>query len=349
MWRMRARAVIGSTLLLLSPLLASCGDEQDSTEAGDIIQGRVDNQFPDGKEASVTIPTGRLLIHAGEPVDSADGDETRTREQVDAPSGAVLVPLSWQYDPWDRGRLDGIVATTDTPVIDLVTDEEHYRLPPPQLDDKGGESFYVVVDGEAEKRSLQIEFDGVTQTVNLRTGKTDEGDAAALYDVDSDALKKVPCDEGKWFDSPTAVAEFTCDLFGPVLTPYAAGEWAPEGSLWLAVTVQTDMRVFGETNRLGGGARYIPRAVHVKAEIDGVEPAFELSTDDSADICPVAMTRGCGWSKHLVFEVPADDGEQGPLDLDVTYKMRNAVSWGGYDAPPKKELEAAEELKLWGD
>ena len=347
---MRARAVIGSILLVLSALLAACGEEQDSTKAGDIIKARVDDQFRDGEEATVALPTGRLLIHADEPVDSASADETRTRQTVDAPAGAVLVPISWQYDPWDKGRLDGIVDSADTPIVDLVSDTEHYRLPPPELDDEDGESFYVVVDGDAEKRSLEIEFDGVLQSVNLANGRTDEGDAAALYDVEDGALKRKPCDEEEqWFDSARVVAEFTCDLFGPVLTPYAAGEWAPDGSLWLALTVHTEMRVYGASNGLGGGARYIAKDVKVTPEIDGVAPAFELSTDDAADICPVAITTACGWSKHLIFEVPADDGEQGPLDLDVSYKMRVTVAWGGHDPEKKMKVEAAEELKLWDD
>ena len=146
------------------------------------------------------------------------------------------MPISWQYDPWQTGRLDGILATADDPVVDLVTDEERYRLPPPQLDDADGESFYVVVDGEADTRSLEIEFDGVTQTVNLANGRTDQGDAAALHDIDDGELTKRVLRRGRrqWFDSDTVVADFSCDLFGPVLTPYAAGEWAPEGSLWLA-------------------------------------------------------------------------------------------------------------------
>lgn len=346
---MQARAVIGSTLLLLTALLAACGEEQDSAKAGDIIKARVDNQFQDGKEATVALPTGRLLIHADKPVDSASGDDTRTRQTVDAPNGGALVPISWQYDPWGKGRLDSIIDTADSPSIDLVSDGEHYRLPPPEVDDEGGESFYVIVDGDAKSRSLEIEFDGVTQSVNLANGRTDKGEAAALYDVDEGALKKEPCDEVKWFDSAREVAEFNCDRFGPVLTPYAAGEWAPEGSLWLAVTLQTVMRVFSETNGLGGGARYIARDVKVTPTIDGEKPAFVVTTDDRYDICPAPMTSACGWSKHLIFEVPADDGEQGPLDVDVTYKLKVAVTWGGHDPEKKKDVEASEELKIWDD
>lgn len=346
---MRARAVFGLILLLLSALLAACGEEQESTKAGDIIKARADDQFNDGQESMVTIPTGRLLIHAGEPVDSATDEETRTRQTVDAPAGSVLVPIGWQYDPWDKSRLDGFVASTGTPIVDLVSDGEHYRLAPPELDDEGGESFYVVVEGDAEDRSLEIEFDGVMQTVNLATGNTDAGEAAALYDVGKYDLKKQPCDEAKWFDSDTVVAEFSCDRFGPVVTPYAAGEWAPEGSLWLAMTVHADMRVYGETDGLGGGARYTARDIKVEPAIDGVAPEFVISTDDADDVCPVGATSRCGWSKHLIFEVPADDPEQGPLDLEVAYRMRVAVTWGGYDPPQKLKVEAAEQFKLWED
>jgi len=47
--------------------------------------------------------------------------------------------------------------------------------------------------------------------------------------------------------------------------------------------------------------------------------------------------------------VPADDGEQGPLDLEVAYGLRAAITWGDYDPPRKTKVEAAEKLKLWND
>ena len=64
-------------------------------------------------------------------------------------------------------------------------------------------------------------------------------------------------------------AEFTCDVVGPILTPYAAGEWAPEGSLYLVLTLSTELRAYTETNGLGGGARYAAGSVKVKTSIDG--------------------------------------------------------------------------------
>lgn len=344
---MRARAVTGLTLLVLSTLLAACGEEQAETKPGDVIQARIDNQFKDGEKSAVRLPTGRLLINAAEPVDEANGDETRTREAVDAPAGAVLVPITWQYDPWSSDRLEGFVATTDTPVVELVSESERYRLPPPDAEREAGESFYVVVDGEAEERALEISFDGVTQLVDLTDGSIEKGDAKALYRVDDDRLKKKPCDEAPWFDSRTVAAEFSCDLVGPVLIPYAGGEWAPEDSVWLALTLRTEMRIYGETDRLGGGARYIAKSVKVKAEIDGQKPAFELSAKTSDDLCPVELTSTCGWSRHLIFEVPADDGEQGPLELAVTYNLDRVTSWGGYDPPRRVKVKEKEDLQLW--
>jgi hypothetical protein len=134
-----------------------------------------------------------------------------------------------------------------------------------------------------------------------------------------------------------------------VLTPYAAGEWAPEGSLWLAVTVQTDLRVYGEADGIGGGARYTGTRVKVKPEIDGAVPTYELSTGSELDTCPVLATAACGWSRHLVFEVPADDPEQGPLDLAVGYRLTLASSFGGFNPPNRLDVAAEEELKIWED
>ncbi|MEZ0579839.1 hypothetical protein [Nocardioides sp. MH1] len=344
---MRARAAIGSILLVLMPLLAACGDDQDQPKAGDIIRARLDNQFKKGHESEVVLPTGKLLIHAGTPVDSASADETRTREKVDAPSGAVLVPISWQYDPWRSNKVDAIFDTDGTPIVDLVSGDDDYRLTPPQSEDDGAESFYVVVEGDGKDPALEITFDGVKQTVDLRTGDRDEGDAAGLYDIVDEKLDKKPCDQGKWFDTKTAAAEFTCSLTGPVLTPYAAGKWAPSGSLWLAVTVATNMRVYQETDLLGAGARYLAADVKIKPTIDGEAPHRILSTEDDADVCPVTSQADCGWSKQLVFEVPADDAEQGPLDLAASYHMSLATAWNGYDAPKIKKIKAEEKLKIW--
>lgn len=344
---MQARVVIGSILLVLSSLLAACADESDVTKPGDIIKARADDQFTDGTEASVTIPTGRLLIYAADPVDTASADETRTRQAVDAPAGAVLVPITWQYDTWGSDRLDGIVASNDTPIVDLVSDGERYRLRPPEREFRGGESFYVVVDGNAEDRTLEIDFDGVTQTVDLTDGTTDEGDAAALYDIDDSRLKKESCDDPLWFDGRKVGADFTCDLIGPVLTPYAGGEWAPDGSLWLAFTLRTEMLVYNVTNLLGAGARYTATSVKVKAEIDGEEPTFEMSTNDDDDLCPVPATTSCGWTRHLVFEVPEYDGEQGPLDLKVAYRLAIVNSWGDWDPRERRKEKASEVIKLW--
>lgn len=347
MWGMRARAVIGSILLVLMPLLAACGDEEDLPQAGDIIRARLDNQFRKARESSVTLPTGRLIIHSGQPVDRASAEETRTRQVVEAPSGTVLVPISWQYDPWRSDKLDSVFAAEDTPIVELIAGDGSYRLTPPQKESDGAESFYVVVAGDGAGRSLKISFDGVTQTVDLQTGSRDEGVAAGLYDIADEKLKKKACDHKPWFNGPTVVAEFECDFTGPVLTPYAAGRWAPVGKLWLVITVSTNMRIYGETNRLGGGARYVAGSVKVKPRIDRHKPARVLSTEDDTDICPIVSQSNCGWSKHLVFKVPNDDGQQGPLHLAISYRLNLATSWNGFSAENHKKVHAEEKFKIW--
>jgi len=344
---MRVRAAVGLVLVVVTSLLVGCDDASDETKPGDVIRARADDQFKDGQEATVVIPTGRLLIHAGEPVGSASADETRTRETVDAPAGAVLVPITWQYDTWASKRLDPIVATSDTPTVDLVSDDEHYRLPPPERDNEAGESFYVVVDGDAEDPTLEIDFDGVTQSVDLADGSTDEGEAAPLYDIGDERLKKKPCDEEDWFKTRVVNARFVCDLIGPVLTPYAAGEWAPEGSLWLAVTLTTELGVYAETDLFGSGARYAGRRVKMRVEIDGEGPVYRLSTGDDADQCPSPPSINCGSSAHLIFEVPADDAEQGPLVVKLTYQLKTLNSWGTWDGPERPTVSAEEKFKLW--
>lgn len=336
------------TLLLLSPLLASCGDDEDTTKPGDVIRAQVDNQFKKGTEATVVLPTGRLLITAAEPVDSAGSDETRARENVEAPSGAVLVPITWQYDPWASNRLDGVFDTDDTPIIDLVSEGEAYRLPPPDDGSEAGESFYVVVDGDGTDRTLELEFDGVVQSVDLKNGDVEAGGAQGLYDIADKRLKPEPCDDaGKWFDTKLATVEFGCDIVGPVLTPYAGGEWAPDGRLFMVLTLSTELRSYTLTNGLGGAARYAAGTVKVRATLDGSTPVSSVSNDDGTDACPIPASAVCGWSKHLIFEVPAKDSEQGPLTTEVSYGLVLGSAFGEFDPPNRQKVDAEEEIKLW--
>ena len=344
----RPRVLRASAPLARAPSRAGCGDATPTVAPGDVVKARYDDQFDAGRRSSVTLPVGRLLIRAADPVAAVTADDTRSREPIDAPGDATLVPITWQWDPWSSDRLEGIVASLDTPRVELVTGGERYRLPPPDTNDESGDSFYVVAAGDGEERSLEIEFDGVTQSVDLVDGEVDEGDAAALYEIDQDALAKSSCDDLAWFTTLTAAAEFTCDVIGPVLTPYAAGEWAPAGSQWLALTLLTRVRVYGEVNLVGGGAQYQATSVKVVPEIDGEEPAYVLSTDDEADLCPDDKRR-CGWAKHLVFQVPADDGEQGPLDVKVRYQLRLVNTYGNYEADRRIKVKAEETLKIWSE
>ena len=347
---MRSRAVTGLTLLLLSPLLAACGDDEgETTKPGDVVRARTDDQFKEGnEEITVVLPTGRLLVSAGEPIDKAGSDDTRSRESVSAPSGAVLVPITWQYDPWSSGRLDSIFDTDDTPIVDLVSDGQDYRLPPPDSDSDAGESFYVVVDGDGEDRTLELGFDGVVQSVDLKSGDVEQGGAAGLYDVEDKKLKPKSCDEaGKWFDTKLATVEFGCDIVGPVLTPYAGGEWAPDGKLFMVMTLSTELRSYTLTNGIGGAARYAAGTVKVKATIDGQAPTSSVSNEDGTDACPIPASAICGWSHHLIFEVPADDGEQGPLTTEVTYGLVLGSAFGDFDPPNRDKVEAEEDIKIW--
>ncbi|WP_183092555.1 hypothetical protein [Nocardioides stalactiti] len=347
---MQARVVLGTALLVLLSSLTACSEEKAELSAGDIVRARQDDQFESGRRTTITMPVGRLLVWTEDPVESAGADETRTRQTVDAPAGAVLVPITWQYDPWASNRLDGIVDTSDTPRINLVTETESYRVPPPERDAEGNaESFYVVADGDAEERTLEIEFDGVTQTLDLASGERDEGIAAALYDIEDDQLKKTSCTDEKWFDPRYVSADFTCNTVGPVITPYAAGEWAPEGSVWLAVTLTTRMGVYAETDLLGSGARYFSRGVKVTAEIDREKADYTLVSQSDLNQCPVPGTNTCAESTTYVFEVPEEDPEQGPFVVELTYKQVEQVSYGQWDEPRKRKVVGKEKLYLWKD
>ncbi|HWJ83048.1 MAG TPA: hypothetical protein VNS55_12490 [Nocardioides sp.] len=326
---LRSRVVAACAVGLLLPLLAACGGDDGSGDlsVGDVVPARLGDQFESGRHATVAVPTGRLQVWADPATDTADRTDTRQLEALDAPDGATLVPITWKFLD-DFPAAQPFVHSDARPVVDLVTEDGTYRLPTPNERLPEGESFYVVVDGDGSKVSLKVAFDGVAQTVDLRTGKreSDAGRAASLYHLDAERQRPQDCGSSDWDHPELSLADYTCDVTTRLLLPYADGRWAPEGHQYLAVAVRTVLRSWSVAGAGGGGAFYVGTASRLTAELDG-EPADATIEDVNVE-CPVPASHECDGARMFVFEV----GDKVPDRLQIDQRFRLALSsrFGGF-------------------
>jgi hypothetical protein len=319
---------VSACLALCLPVLAACGDDDSSSDlkVGDIVPARQDNQFSSGKRSMIALPVGRLRIWTEKATDKASSDDTRQLQALSAPEGARLVPITWQYSD-DFAAAQTFVNTDAQPVVDLVTDGDSYRLPTPDTDNESGESFFVVVDGEAKKVSLKVTFDGVAQTVDLRTGKRQAGRAEPLYSLEANRLPAKNCGSDSWVDEPLTAIDYACSVTGPLVLPYADGQWAKEGHVFLAVGLSTELRTWGLANGSGGGALYSGAGARVTATLDDQKPVHTIK--DVSKTCPDIHTGACLADAFYVFDVDADKIPDN-LDVDETYRLQLRNSYGGY-------------------
>jgi hypothetical protein len=327
----RARTAVACLAVALAPALAACGGGDGASElnVGDVVPARLADQFEGGNHAMVAVPTGTLRIWADQATDTVKRTDTRQLEALEAPDGATLVPITWKFlDDFAAAR--PFLKSDEAPEIDLVTDGDSYRLPSPDEDQHEGESFYVAVDGDAKQVTLKVTFDGVSQTVDLRTGRRVEGRAAGLYDLDADKQRPQDCGTEDWSHPATALPDYTCDLTTRLLLPYAAGRWAPEGRQYLAVEVRTSLASWAVATT-GGGAFYVGSGSRLDARLDGEKPVRAL---DAVNVkCPAPPALTCDTDRLFVFEV---HGTPGPLEVEQSYRLALSRKFG--DTRPAQHI-----------
>lgn len=331
-----AVAVVG--LLALAPALVACGGDT-GVQAGDVVPARDDAQFAGtGNESVLALPIGRLEITLGEPTTKLSADDTRQIEALDAPDGGTFIPLTWQYDASSFGRYAAFIDTQASPVVDLVADGARYRIPPPDDSGKGSTSFYVVVAGPGKEPRLDVDFDGVTQSVDLTTGDRDAGAAEALYDLPSPKTKRTDCTGTiEYGRKLVGASSFTCAVTRPVRLPYAGDAWAEDGQSWLAVTVRTTLGRWNEVAKdLKSGGVYYATGVAGSFRLGDIE-ATQAYQDNEQTTCPSTTSGSCTTEFHVIFAV----GEKAPKKLTVEqdYTLLLTSAWGtGTDGEQNLDL-----------
>lgn len=333
-------------LLLLAPVLAACGGDS-GIEVGDVVAAADDAQFSgQGVESVVALPVGRLEVTAGKPVTEISAADTRQVAKVVAPEGSAFVPITWQYDAATFGALSGYLTTDASPVIDLVADGASYRIPAPELTGEGSSSFYVLVSGTGADPKLDVDFDGVTQKVDLASGEVEEGRAAPLYDITKPRAKRFPCSPEVEFGRTTPRApEFTCTVTRPIDLPYAGDAWAAEGHSWRVVTVRTTLGRWTEVaDDLKSGAVYYADNVESSYRLGDVEAAHVIRNSTNT-ACPDLTNSGaCTTEFKVVFDVEGKPSRA--LAIEQDFDLRLATVFGGSEAADTLDLKVNATARL---
>ncbi|QYJ02845.1 hypothetical protein KUV85_10915 [Nocardioides panacisoli] len=338
------RAPFATCLALVVALgVAGCGEEE-AAPPGQVIAAQGDEQLTDGTRATLLVPTGILQVFTGDAVDTLAPDETRERREYDAPAGTAYVPIAWRLRAGRFGKVADYVDTEAVPVVDLLVGEDSYRLPPPN---RNGEfrSFYVLAD-EAPDARLRVTFDGVAQSLDLRTGDREPGEARALYRLPKKLAPDTSrCSDAAEFDLPRGVAEYDCRLTGPLLLPYAAGAWAPAGSQWLVVDLRTTLTRMAQAAPTGGGGAYwAADEVTTTLRAGGEGPETVRSLRIPAGECPTATTKECGYAAIATFEVADDPPEA--LEVTHEYHLLRGPTYGGFTPKRQRTVTATATLGL---
>ncbi len=142
-------------------------------EPGEIVVGRDADQVT-GTEAEVRVPVGGITFTVGEPVSEVAEDQTSDLQGRRAPDDGSFVPLAWQIDDAALPSYALVMATQPEPItLDLVTGGETIQVSPNLASERG--PVYVAAPGDGKKVSLEVGYDGVTQSVDTASGEREEG------------------------------------------------------------------------------------------------------------------------------------------------------------------------------
>jgi hypothetical protein len=327
-------------LAALIPLTACASDkETGATEPGDVVAARAGVDTQGAPAGFLLVPSGRLDIRAGKPVADVSEDATTERESRTAPSDGVLVPLTWTYRTGGSELLSHVFGRPQTIEMDLVSDGKHYPLVPPTADRDGEavDAYYVAVDGDGKQLQLELEYAGVTQTLDLRSGKRTTGLAQGLYDLDLTKLsdKLTTCPSDGWLnEGPLVQSTFTCTSTDTVVAPYVAGEWAPKGSTFVVVGLASALTSFTAYTATGAAATYTIANNKEKSELGGEAPSrvLEEKVLEGAHAGFLVFTVSGKIPKDLVFH-------------RVYTLVRQAVA-GDIDAPYSRKVDVVGDLPL---
>jgi len=336
-----SRHICVLTVLAALLPLAACGSdpESDETKVGDVVTARAGVDTEGAPKAHLMVPSGRLDVRAGDPVESVPADATRERSAREAPEGGVFVPLTWTYRTDSFEKLLPVFGRAQTIDMTLVSGDGSYPLAAPvaELDGEGAEAFYVAIEGTGKDLELELEYAGETQTLDLVSGKLKAGRAEPLYDLDpakySEKLKT--CATEDWIDkSPLTQTTFTCTSADTLVLPFVDGEWAPKNTSYVVIGLTSTLTSYAVYSAAGAGATYTPSSSKEKSELDGKRPTTVIDEKGQAGFA----------AGFLVFTLKGELPKN--LDFHRTYELQRSAVLGDVKAPFERTLDIEGRLPL---
>ncbi|NYG60135.1 hypothetical protein BJ980_003058 [Nocardioides daedukensis] len=291
-----------SCALLLALLVACSGEER--LEPG-VVTPAARTADLSGVRAEVWLPTGRLRMVITKGRSSVDGVLTDSGESLRAAEGEELHGVAWQLDrglgqPRPSLLRNHRAESDKKPVtVSVVRDGERTTLK--ETDDSGWKVAAWVPVAAGETFMIEVAFDGLTQTVDPRTGKVAPSVASAYSRVPVETRDATCHDLNDDLMSDNYMHCFVDFESG---LPHVPGiGWAAPGNEFVVVEVRTDAAMLRDERALTDepGATTLDKESPVAV--------LEDQPDTEGD-------RGAR-SRLLVFEVP--DAAEHELAVEVTF------------------------------
>lgn len=244
-----------TTRSIVAPILAglvlmACSSGTDDSGQG-VNAGQVEKVSPEEvsgtREAQVGLPTGVLTVKVSPGLDTVAADSGDLNPQ----DGVTLVGIAWtlQTHPSSEGRDvllgDHALESLPKPSFSLLDGEEEIALPA----EVPSQWYQGLVVGAKDPSVLQVEYDGVTQSVELETGVVEGDQGEQLKDLESASTtldRRCPAEA---FEPKEAALTHECGVRAVHVLPYVAElGWAPDGQTWVVVDADIDG---GATVRIG--------------------------------------------------------------------------------------------------
>ena len=221
---------------LAAGALTGCGDD----EGQDVIDA-ADGASIEGTASTIQLPNGRLSFEVSDAgaVDSAD-----VADGEGEPDGEY-VGAEWTWEPGAGipPLLAGFLVSDQVPAeVRMRVDDTWHDLGPAYSTTESGAlatARYIAAgeDVEAADVTIEVDFDGVAQTVRGDGSEADPGAAAPIYDLEE--TQPFECEAAV---TPADVSgEPTCEAAVLELPYVTELGWADKGGSWVVVDLTTTL------------------------------------------------------------------------------------------------------------
>ncbi|KRF11318.1 hypothetical protein ASG90_16275 [Nocardioides sp. Soil797] len=327
-WLPRLRVVLCAGLVLAAIVLANRLVEQLHEEPTDVLDAGSRHELsvqPFGLERTIKLPSLDVMVHVGAPVRTLDEElvdhgTAASGRDLRAPDGGSLVPISWSF-----ANANGNGFVDPEPITLRLADKDESvelesvtanRTEPSTL--VTARNFVVAFEKELDNDDLrlEVEYDGLTQVLDVGSGDIDAGRAQPLYEAERFLLTgcEIPQDNCDW--DPVGDRRGLRPLLGSLIVepvPLSAWDrklgWADDGTLWATVPV----RAYAPDARTDSGATLLARELSALEVTLNGEHAERQEGSRSGSGSP---------NGNVVFVVPADQAS-GRLEVRTVLTLEN--------------------------